>query len=438
MVYYVIDTETSGLPVGRCRATESNINLWDTARVLSIAIVEYDDDHVEVGHYYKLIKHDNVQVASTHVHGIDQDMIDSTGIKFSDVYSHLSSLVGVDVCLMGHNLEFDLNILKSEMYRYGFDVSILDSFKLICTLKMARSIFVGTTSCKLGDLHKMLLGSELDGAHNALNDCRGCARVYTCLLKDPRKYKDIGVKRIVIGASNVAAAIGKHPYKKANELIDDLWKKYKPSTFDKQSKEDIELESIALSHIAQAVLAQSKWEKPSNSKEVQELYEKAKVSMEADRVLTRAQRAAALNHIRSTIYTSHGTRNEDATAIQDASELYVDDTYYQHPICTIKGTEYVIVGRIDRYECLPDGTHRLVEIKNRSNKLFNTVRMYENIQVQTYLHMINLETARLLEQYNTDTKSHLIMRDRDFWDGTVDPSLKEFCKTLHHFISAAS
>ena len=135
------------------------------------------------------------------------------------------------------------------------------------------------------------------------------------------------------------------------------------------------------------------------------------------------------------MYTTHGTRNEDQTADLDEAELHRDETFYNLHVITIKGTRYEIVGRIDRFQNKGDGIKTLVEIKNRTKGLFNKVRLYEMVQVQTYLQMTGMNDARLVEQFNDVRKSYNIEKDQVSWDNNIFPKLVEFCKALHHNMS---
>jgi hypothetical protein len=145
------------------------------------------------------------------------------------------------------------------------------------------------------------------------------------------------------------------------------------------------------------------------------------------------------DYIRSKVFTSFGTKSEDKTSDKvEATEgvkLERDENFYNVEIATIHGTRYVITGKIDRIEVQPDGSRVLVEIKNRTRGLFNTVRGYEMVQVQTYLQMTGLTSARLVEQYNEETSSSSITRDQEFWDNLVMPKLVSFCQGIHNKMS---
>lgn len=429
MTYFVFDTETSGLPRSHARVTPKNLTNYDECRILSVAIVQYDDNHQEIGHYYKLLRHPGGHhMGGTEIHGITQDQLDSRGIPFQEVYDYMRSLGPARI--MGHNLDFDINVMRAECLRYQMDPTFLDEMDQVCTLRLARNIYMGTVSCRLGDLHQRLLGKPLRGAHDALEDCRGCARIFPLLLRDPRRYEPIPTKYVVISASKVAAAVGKHPYQKRVEYMGELWNKYSPDTFTGKTREQVELEAIGLSQVAEAVVAQAGWEKPETSEDVAFLCERARESLESDRVLTRAQKAMVVNHVRHKVYTTRGTRKEGDTAQQDSATLYEDEKFYKETICEIAGTRYVVVGRIDRYEVLPDGSYRVVEIKNRTKCLFKSPPKYEVIQCQTYMEMLGLEETRLLQQFNDQQQSDFIRRDGEMWKG-IKADLVEFCKTLH-------
>ena len=435
MTFFVFDTETSGLPKSYARVTSKNIANYDECRILSVAVVEYDDDNNEIGNFYRLISHQGGHhMGGTFIHGITQENLNENGIPFQEVYDYMKSMGPARV--VGHNLSFDINVMRAECIRYGLDASFLDEFQQVCTLKLARSIYMGTTSCKLGDLYSLLTGDKFEGAHNALEDCRACARILPLLINDPRRYDPIPAKYVVISASKVAAAIGKHPYQRRVEYIEELWNKYGHDTFTGKTKEQVELETIGLSQVAEAVVAQVGWEKPETSEEVAALCERARASLENDGILTRAQKSMVMDHVRHNIYTTRGTRKEADTAQQDSSVLYEDDKFYKETICEIAGTRYVVVGRIDRYEVLPDGSYRMVEIKNRAKHLFKTPPTYEVIQCQVYMEMLGLEETRLLQQFNDQQQSDFLKRDRDRWEQSIKPELIEFCKTLHSSIVA--
>lgn len=241
--------------------------------------------------------------------------------------------------------------------------------------------------------------------------------------------------RVVLKASDVAAIIGMNRYKSRTEIRDDLWKKYKPETFKGLTRRDKEQQALRASPVAQEVLARVSNITARDSSDVQSIMTSVNESIAHDANLTTEQKSEVLDHIRSRVYTSHGTRSEDKTSdkveAEEGARLVRDNSFYNLDVCELGDFKFVIVGKIDRIEERPDGSRVLVEIKNRTNRLFKQVVEYEMVQVQVYLQMMGLTKARLVEQYNSQVLSHDITRDEEMWSNTIVPRLEEFCNELY-------
>lgn len=243
------------------------------------------------------------------------------------------------------------------------------------------------------------------------------------------------VKRVILKASDVAAIIGRHQYKSRDEVFNDYWKKYSPETFTGQTKKDKALEALGVSESAQKALASALAVETKSSTEAAETFEKAKAEVNSDSKLSAEQKATVIEHLRSEVYTTHGTRSEDRTSDKvtkdTGARLVRDDAFYNLDVCTLGPTKFVVCGKIDRIEEKDDGSRVLVEIKNRTNRLFRRVPEYEHIQIQVYLQMLGLVHARLVEQYNNQVLSHDVVRDEEMWTNVIMPGLREFCAQLH-------
>ena len=241
--------------------------------------------------------------------------------------------------------------------------------------------------------------------------------------------------RVILKASNVAAMVGRHRYKPRAEVFDELLKKYAPEKFKGKTKEDKAEEALAVSSTAKEVLESALNIKARDSTQVQQVFNEARERITFDSKLNNEQKADVIEHLRSKVYTTHGTRSEDQTSdkvqLEEGVRLVRDDSFYQIEVCRIGDTRYVVMGRVDRIEERPDGSKVLVEIKNRTNRLFNSVPEYEFIQIQVYLQMLGLVHARLVEQYNNQVKSHDVDRDEETWVNEILPELQKFCEELH-------
>ena len=241
--------------------------------------------------------------------------------------------------------------------------------------------------------------------------------------------------RIILKASNVAAMVGRHRYKPRQEVMDELWKKYAPTKFTGKTKEDKATEVLTLSDNAKNVIENALKIEAKDSTQVQTVFNEAKAKINFDSKLNSEQKAELVEHLRSKVYTTHGTRSEDKTSdkveADEGSRLVRDDKFHQFEVCVIDDVKYVVMGKVDRIEERPDGSKVLVEIKNRTNRLFRSVPEYEFIQIQVYLQMLGLVHARLIEQYNNQVLSHDVTRDEEMWINEILPELEKFCQELH-------
>jgi len=242
-------------------------------------------------------------------------------------------------------------------------------------------------------------------------------------------------RRVIIKASDVAACVGRHQYKPRSEVFDEIWKKNWPETFTGQTKRDRAAIAMQASPLAREVLDCVSKIKPKDSTEVQNIVANVRKHINSDTNLNEEQKAEVISHITSNVYTSHGTRSEDRTSdkveVDEKVRLVRDNSFYNIDVCTIGDVRFVVCGKIDRIEERPDGSRVLVEIKNRTNRLFRRVIEYEFIQIQVYLQMLGLVHARLVEQYNNQVLSHDVERDEETWTNELLPSLAAFCEELY-------
>jgi hypothetical protein len=241
--------------------------------------------------------------------------------------------------------------------------------------------------------------------------------------------------RVVIKASDVAAVVGLNPYKPADEVRDEIWKKNWPDTFTGRTKQDLAAEALGRSAASRKVLSEALSVKAANSTEAQTNFEAARAKVEADVTLTPEDRTKIVEHLRSRCYTTHGTRSEDKTAVKVEADtgatLVRDNAFYNLTVLEIDDVQYVITGKVDRIEVGADGSRTLVEIKNRTRGFFRSLRDYENVQVQVYLQMLGLTKAKLIEQYNSATNTIEVDRDEELWANVIWPGVEAFARDLH-------
>ena len=435
MQYIAFDFETSGLPKGRKPVTQETLGQYDTCRAVSLSAARFSSRGRLVDTFDAMILPTDFTISpgSIAIHGITEDMARSKGRPFLQVFTDFMTFIGPRTkTMVAHNAKFDVSVLRSEMLRHDIDLSLIDDLNFRCTLELYRERFL--KPIRLGVLYEDIFGEQFENAHNSLADCIACGRVYPYVIGHERNLKPIGVPKVIIGASSVASAIG-CGFKKQPELIEELWKKYSPQTFEGKTKEDKALEILMWNTSTKKILEDAENFKSENSADVAQKTRAVYHQIEHSG-LSAEDMVIAKDHLRKTLYTNHGTRNEYKTADADHAKLVEDDTFYTYDICTIEGTLYQIVGRIDRLQMNEDGSRTLVEIKNRAKGLFNRVRDYEEVQCQTYLQMLgDIKYCRLVEQFNDERKGYLIEKNDEKWKDDIVPKLQNFCELFHSMLS---
>lgn len=437
--YVAWDTETTGIPKTRVRPTKENLSKFDDARIVSLSAVKFSSRGREIDTFNRIIKPIGYQVGATHIHGITHEYAEEHGVPFKTAFREFIEFIG-DRCniLCAHNSLFDEGIIGHELLRIGLDPNkdFLDKYIFNCTHEMYKKRFL--SPIKLTNLYKDIFGKEFDNAHNSLADARACGQVYPYLLgQGERVLKPLPIKKVIIKASDVSTAIG-CGFKKPQELVSELWKRYSPQTFEGKTKEEEALLVLNSLESTKKILADAENFKSETSIDVQQETRKLFHQIEHSGLLPQ-QMLQAKDHIRKTLYTNHGTRNEKKTAQTDkmAASLHEDETFYKYDICVIEGTLYQIVGRLDRIQMNEDGSRMLVEIKNRANGFFNRVRDYEEVQCRVYLEMLgDVEYCRLVETYEGESKSYLLQRDYPKWKEEILPKLNNFCEHFHSLLSS--
>jgi DNA polymerase III epsilon subunit-like protein len=145
-----------------------------------------------------IIKRDNFNIHNADIHGITDLISDERGISFLEMAtSFYKNLLYVDTIII-HNAQFDLSVLKSELYRYnlGYIILELESKIVICSMKSLTN-FVGIKGKygfkypTLAELYKKVFDEAPEiSLHNSKNDVLTLFKIFK-FLYDNDEYKAI-------------------------------------------------------------------------------------------------------------------------------------------------------------------------------------------------------------------------------------------------------
>ncbi|AZQ43518.1 DNA polymerase III subunit alpha [Nonlabens ponticola] len=188
-MYLIFDTETTGLPK-RWDLPYTEVDNWP--RVVQIAWQLHDGLGNMIDHQDYLIKPDGYDIPydSEQIHGISTALAQDQGLPLQEVLAKFNDALAMTTFVVGHNLEFDLNVTGAEFIRANIandlhKLPVLDT----CTEDTARLCQIpGGRGGKfklptLTEIYKFLFNQEFSEAHNATADVEATTRVFLELIR---------------------------------------------------------------------------------------------------------------------------------------------------------------------------------------------------------------------------------------------------------------
>lgn len=186
-MFLIFDTETTGLPK-RWDAPLSDSDNWP--HMVQIAWQIHDADGTFIKNENYIITPDGYEIpyGAEKIHGISTEKAKALGKDLNEVVKIFAADVANSTFVIGHNIDFDINIVGAECHRIGMD-TLFGNVKIIDTMKES------TDYCKipgrgasykfpkLEELHKVLFGDSFIEAHNASADVNATARCFLELVR---------------------------------------------------------------------------------------------------------------------------------------------------------------------------------------------------------------------------------------------------------------
>ncbi len=182
-MYLIFDTETTGLPRDY-KAPLTDFDNWPRVVQISWQLLNADGSLDRYGDY--IIRPDGFDIPfnAAAIHGITTEKAQRLGVPLHEALEVFLGDMSFCEVLVGHNIEFDINILGCELLRLGIE-SKLTKMPTIDTTH------AGTDYCKLpggrgggykypklDELHQALFKKGFGEAHNAIADVEATARCF--------------------------------------------------------------------------------------------------------------------------------------------------------------------------------------------------------------------------------------------------------------------
>lgn len=196
IMYLIIDVETTGLPDRQGLPYGTTPDYTDLERYSSARIVQFTamlcDSNLEQQQIIDLIiKADDFKIENSDFHGITNEISQEKGVPFQDAITALTTLLPQCTHIIAHNIEFDINVIKSELFRTSNKslINEIESKKLFCTMQFSKPIVAirnkyGFKYPSLAELYMHVFETQMQNAHNSLYDVINLHKIVKKLYED--------------------------------------------------------------------------------------------------------------------------------------------------------------------------------------------------------------------------------------------------------------
>lgn len=181
-MYLFFDTETTGVPKNY-KGDVRDLNNWP--RVIQLAWALYDKDGTLLKEKVSLIHPDGWEVPKEKFwidNGFTTEENRRLGSPILHQLNHFRNQINECEYIIAHNMAFDYPIIASEMIRAN--VKANKRPMKFCTMEASTDIckipgqYGKFKWPKLEELHQFLFQEGFDGAHDAMNDVKACAKCF--------------------------------------------------------------------------------------------------------------------------------------------------------------------------------------------------------------------------------------------------------------------
>ena len=187
-MFLIFDTETTGLPKS-WTAPLNDFENWPRLVQLAWQVHDINGGLVSAENY--IIKPDGFLIprGAEKVHGISTELAEKEGVPVKEVLEIFIRALKEIKIIVGHNIEFDNNIVGSELLRAGFE-NVVSIIKAVDT-KLESVNYCALPGGKGGnykwptleELYKTLFNTGFSAAHNAMADVQATARSFFELIR---------------------------------------------------------------------------------------------------------------------------------------------------------------------------------------------------------------------------------------------------------------
>lgn len=183
------DTETTGVPRDY-QAPISDTSNWPRLVQLGWILAKVDGSVINKCSYIICPNGFTIPTDASNIHGVTTERAYREGRNIVDVLALFMQDLGKANRIVGHNIDFDKNIIASELYRLSWSYNQLLNLPTTCTMKSSVNYcklppfrYGEYKWPKLEELHNKLFGYTFSGAHDAMADIEATKKCYFELIR---------------------------------------------------------------------------------------------------------------------------------------------------------------------------------------------------------------------------------------------------------------
>ena len=248
-----------------------------------------------------------------------------------------------------------------------------------------------------------------------------------------------------IDSSDIAVIVGLHKYNTdVYSLVMKYWMRSNYNDYYK-TYDKIHVESVEEIHTPETLIAQICKDVEEDTDEMfgdaieDKINEVCEIAKDDFKDSPNDKKLKALAKIEPADVTSYCNKQMgiklEKTAIEryeheynvkvDALSNYVKKEFYES-----NHSKWWIGGRVDGMI----GIDKVVEVKNRKNRLFDSIPIYEKIQLSTYMYSLNVTHGVLVQMFKNMLKVHDTHLDIGWYENVILNKLKKLCNFMDEFV----
>lgn len=192
-----LDTETTGLPITPSFGKYYDYRetkYYNSSRLLQLAYIIVECDETLTKHTIVLER--NLFTAHSATENCFGNVVPEyiTKNKLKEIASIFEKDLGNGInCILGHNIDFDINILMSEFFRVNNQnlIKFLNETQRRDTMKISKNVCkilnknrTNYKFPKLAELYRFCFKININNAHDALDDTLNCSKCFFYLVEN--------------------------------------------------------------------------------------------------------------------------------------------------------------------------------------------------------------------------------------------------------------